>query len=226
MIFKNKKAFIIERFTNHKTNTKSYEDLKGDFIFEATFKLKDTKLKNKEYCVLSREGYNMGIFIQDFNGENFIKWVWWETDENNEQIYNDLFVHRNLDLTILNTIKVIKKDDVFTMYINDELYDTRTIKNKIYDYSDKYVFVGAGNPFCKNNNECWFSGEITDVKVYNTSNEIVEDLFLWYDFKKISNFKVFDKSGNGNHGVIFEPIKLKNKKSKEFNKLGRPAKIV
>ena len=226
MIFKNKKAFVINRYTNHKTNTKSYEDLKGDFIFEATFKLTDTKLKNKEYCVLSREGYNMGIFIQDFNGENFVKWVWWETDEKNEQIYNDLFVHKNLDLTVLNTIKVIKKEDQFIMYINDELYDTRTLKHKIYDYSDKYIFVGAGNPFCKNNNECWFNGEITDVKVYNSSNEIVDDLFLWYDFKKISNFKTFDKSGNGNHGEKYEPVKVKSKKSDEFNKLARPAKIV
>ena len=225
MIFKNKTAFTINRYTNHKTNTKSYNILTDNFIFEATFKLTSKKLKSKEYCVLAREGYNMGIFIQEFDGENYVKWVWWETNEKNEEIYNDIFVHTKLNLSTFNTVKVIKKDNQFIMYVNNELYETRTLIHKLYDYKDKYIFIGAANPFCKNNNQCWFYGNIKDVKIYHSSDEIIDNLYLWFDFEKTSNFKTFDKSGNGNHGEKYETMEEKRRQSEEFNKLGRPAKI-
>ena len=40
MIFKNKKAFFVSRYTNYKTNTKSYELLDSDFIFDGQSLLK------------------------------------------------------------------------------------------------------------------------------------------------------------------------------------------
>jgi hypothetical protein len=167
----------------------------------------------------------MGIFIQEFDGENYIKWVWWETNEKNEEIYNDIFVHTKLNLSTFNTVKVIKKDNQFIMYVNNELYETRTLIHKLYDYKDKYIFIGAANPFCKNNNQCWFYGNIKDVKIYHSSDEIIDNLYLWFDFEKTSNFKTFDKSGNGNHGEKYETMEEKRRQSEEFNKLGRPAKI-
>ena len=47
-----------------------------------------------------------------------------------------------------------------------------------------------------------------------------------HKIKKNTSFKTYDKSGSGNHGNFFESEEIKSEKSVEFNKIGRPAKIV
>ena len=65
--------YIVDRYANSKTNTKSYESLSGDFIFEATFKVDEDSIDlGNESCVLTREG-SMGIFVYNYNDEYFIK---------------------------------------------------------------------------------------------------------------------------------------------------------
>ena len=48
------------------------------------------------------------------------------------------------------------------------------------------------------------------------------DIFL----NSLSKFKTFDKSGNGNHGQLYETEEFVYQKNLEFNKFARPAKIV
>ena len=75
-------------------------------------------------------------------------------------------------------------------------------------------------------NKFWFNGEILEVKIYHNSIETDDDLYLWFDFERNSKFKTFDKSGNGNHGELYETEEFKYEKHIEFNKIARPAKIV
>ena len=131
-----------------------------------------------------------------------------------------------INLNKFNTIRVVKNNDEFIVFLNDSWYFNGKIEGKLYDYSDKVIYIGVANPYCENKNECWFSGEISDVKIYNSSNEIIDDLYLWFDFQNNSNFKTFDKSGNGNHGELYETEEFKYEKHIEFNKLARPAKII
>ena len=223
MIFENEKAYFVKKHTSNNTNTKSYDLLNNNFIFEVTFKcIRDNKLKQKEQFVLGRVGYNMGVVIQD---NNYAKFVWWETNDSGEQIYRDIFLD-DIDIFDTNTIKVIKKNNEFIVYLNNMWYDSYPIEHKLYDYSDKMIYIGVANPYCESGNYLFFNGEIIDVKIYNSSNEIIDDLYLWFDFQNNSNFKTFDKSGNGNHGELFESNKIKIEKNIEFNKIARPAKIV
>lgn len=218
--------YIVDRYANSKTNTKSYESLTDDFIFEATFKVDEDSIDlGNESCVLTREG-SMGIFVFNYNDEYFIKWKWLEVNDEDEDVVNEIMVHTEIGANIYNEVKVIKKDDEFTMYINNRLYTKQKIKYKLYDHKDKYIYVGSGNPNCVNKNYRWFYGNISDVKIYHSSEETFENMFLWFDFKKNTSFKTYDKSGSGNHGNLFESEEIKSEKSVEFNKLGRPAKIV
>jgi hypothetical protein len=223
MIFKNKHAYFVKNNTNNNTNTKNFELLNNDFIIEATFKFEeDTNLIQREYCVVGRVGYTMGIFVDSYKN---IKWEWWETNDDGEQLYRDIYV-TNVDVFNYNTIKVIKEKNSFTLYVNDRKYESVEVNNKLYDYSSSIIYIGASNPYCENNDENWFTGDISDIKIYNSSNETFDDLYLWFDFKINSNFKTFDKSGNGNHGEIFESNEIKKDKNIEYNKFARPPKIV
>jgi len=63
MIINNKKAYFVKNETRNNTNTKKYNLLNDNFIFEASFKfnpIEDTT--QNEFCVIGRTGYNMGIF--------------------------------------------------------------------------------------------------------------------------------------------------------------------
>lgn len=222
MIFENKLAYFVKDKTNNNTNTKSFELLNDDFIIETKFKFLENKnLIQNEYCIIGRVGYTMGLFIDSYRN---IKWVWWETDENGNQIYSDIYI-TGINVFDYNTIKVIKKEKSFTLYVNDKEYDSVSFANELYDYYSKIIYIGVSNPYCENNNECWFTGNISYIKIYNNSDEIVDNLYLWFDFEDNSNFKTFDKSGNGNHGERFESNEIKSKKNIEFNKFARPAKI-
>ena len=84
--------YIVDRYSNSKTNTKSYELLTDDFIFESTFKVDEYSIDlGKESCVLTREG-SMGIFVFNYNDEYFIKWKWLEVNDEDVEIENEIWV--------------------------------------------------------------------------------------------------------------------------------------
>lgn len=223
MRFENKKAYMVKNHTRNKTNTKDYSLLNGDFIFEADFKFESIKDSDQnEFCIVARTGYNMGIFTQ---GNDAIKWCWFEYDDDNDDEikYNDIYVHP-LDNNLRYKVKVIKRNDQFKLYINDKFYESKTI-SRLWDYSNDMIYVGVANPLSEDN-AYWFNGEIYDVKIYNHSVKRKDTLYMWLDFERNTQFKTFDKSGNGNHGEIYESDEFKRLKDIEFNKTARPAKII
>ena len=218
MIFKNKKAYVINRFSDNDLNPESYDLItNNDFIFEATFKLNTNKLKSTDSCIVSREGYNMGIYIYNFNNENFIKWVWWEVDKENNHICKEIFVHKKYILTNITNVKVIKKGAEFTLYVNGELYENKEIEYELFDYSNKLMYVGVSDPNSVNNNG-WFNGEIYDIKIYDSIDENINTLYMWFDFENNDEFKTFDKSGNKNDGNLFSQL-VKRAKKDEIEKI-------
>ena len=225
MKFINELAFLVKNETRNKTNIKNYNLLNDDFIFEATFRVEINKdIINGEYCVVGRTGYNMGIYAQSYlHSDDAIKWCWWELQDG-EYVYKDIFMI--IDLTQIIKIKVIKKENTFTLYCNGEFYETKEIVGQLHDYTNQTIFVGVGNPY---NDQCdlfWFIGDIYEVKIYHNSIESDDNLYLWYDFEKNSHFKTWDKSGNGNHGEIYSSPDLIRNSNDEFNVFARPAKII
>jgi len=213
MIFKNKKAYVVNRYSDNDLNPESYDLItNNNFVLEATFKLNTNKLKTTDSCIISREGYNMGIYIYNFNDENFIKWVWWEVDDKNNYFCNEIFVHKKYDLTNITKVKVIKKDMEFNLYVNGELYETKEIKYDLFDYSNKLMYVGVSDPNSTNNNNGWFNGEIYDIKIYDSIDENINTLYIWFDFENSTDLKILDKSGNKNDGNLFQQLTKKIKK--------------
>jgi len=299
MIFTNKKAYMVKAETRNHTNTKSYNLLNNDFIYEVTYKTEKSAADfTPEQCLMGRTGYNMGIFTQKTSTLNeedsvasSVKWCWFKhvgEEIHYDDIYFGLkdtdnaeytvwwinyikkiapkdidetivmglvnrwaFFYNNLDLqTIKDTeirewainfeklrkesqsyigevvkVKIVKTKHTFTMYINDIFYKEKEC-GKLYDYSNQTIFIGVANPYSFEENKFWFNGEILEVKIYHDSIETDDNLYLWFDFERNSKFKTFDKSGNGNHGELYETEEFKYQKHIEFNKIARPAKIV
>lgn len=316
MIFKDSMAYMVKNETRNNTNTKNYNLLNNNFVFEVTFKPNLHNKEEYESCVLGRTGYCMGIFTHSFSDNQSkhkystptIKWVWFRKDENQNLVYDSIifnssdpskkyfdrwwrkWIKKNspiklekqledslfrkwawLDDTtphILNSkspskeiidtlemediqnselrnwiskiddfkiktaslvteiikVKVIKKNNKFMMYINDIHFMTKNT-GELFDYSDQTIFVGAGNPLIPGIDPSYFNGEIFEVKIYHEDDEDLKNLYLWFDFKKNSQFKTFDKSGNGNHGQIYETNENISKINQEFNQYARPPKI-
>ena len=299
MIIKNKKSFIVKNETRNHTNTKNYNLLNGDFIYEITYKSGMLEeFSSSEQCLMGRTGYNMGIFTQktstlleEDSVSSSVKWCWFKhvgdeihyddiyfglkSDDNknyeewwinyikkiapnviDENVLIGLvarwgFFYNNLQLETIQDkeirewainfenskketgsyisdiikVKIIKTKDKFTMYINDIFYKDKEC-GQLYDYSNQSIFIGVANPYSHEENQFWFSGEIFEVKIYHDSVEKDDNLYLWFDFENNSKFKTFDKSGNGNHGQLYETEQFVYQKNLEFNKFARPAKIV
>lgn len=299
MIITNKKAYYVKNETRNNTNTKKYNLLNGDFIYEATYKPSlEEEFSSDEQCLMGRTGYNMGIFTQKTSTLNeedsvasSVKWCWFKhvgEEIHYDDIYFGLkdtdnadytlwwinyikkiapkdmdettmmglvnrwaFFYNNLDLKYIKDkeirewsinfeklrkesqsyigevvkVKIIKTKHTFTMYINDIFYKEKEC-GKLYDYSNQTIFIGVANPYSFEENKFWFNGEILEVKIYHNSIETDDNLYLWFDFERNSKFKTFDKSGNGNHGELYETEEFKYEKHIEFNKLARPAKII
>jgi len=51
-------------------------------------------------------------------------------------------------------------------------------------------------------------------------------MYINIDFQQNSKFKTFDKSGNGNHGILIEDPKYVNKSIDTFNNVAPKQKII
>ena len=213
----NKTAYYVPNQTKNKTNTKTFEQLEGDFSLYADFKL--TEFVEDESLIVGRVGYHMGLFVQRPNG---IKFAWYTKPYQ----YNDIWVsvddiHKPMKVlvTISETIK---------LYINGKLKVEKE-RGDMESYNDKNIYVGAINPY-GGGLECWFNGDINKICIFDESikefNEDLKSLYLSFDFNQNSKFKTFDNSGNGNHGIYVENPEYTAQSINEFNKIAPGAKII
>ncbi len=213
MIF-NKTSYFIPNKTKNNTNIKDYSSIENDFTIHANFKLID--FIENESCVISKDGYPMGLFLEF---PNIVKFVWYTTGH----IYNDVrFVVD--DIRQIMDIKVTVSEYI-SLYFNDILMDSK-IKGNIVDYSNKKILIGALYPY-NNENEKWFNGEINQIIIYDSSFDYTKkNMYINIDFQQNSKFKTFDKSGNGNHGILIEDPKYINKSIDTFNNVAPKQKII
>lgn len=213
MIF-NKTSYFIPNKTKNNTNIKDYSSIENDFTIHANFKLID--FIENESCVISKDGYPMGLFLEF---PNIVKFVWYTIGH----IYNDVrFVVD--DIRQIMDIKVTVSEYI-SLYFNDILMDSK-IKGNIVDYSNKKILIGALYPY-NNENEKWFNGEINQIIIYDSSFDYTKkNMYINIDFQQNSKFKTFDKSGNGNHGILIEDPEYINKSIDTFNNVAPKQKII
>jgi len=186
------------------------------YIQKNTPKQLDDKLLNgliRRWSLFSNE---YKINSNNINDNEILEWIRKIDDDKNKTgsyITSDI------------TVKIMKKDNEFHMYVNDIFYTSKPTGD-IIDYSDSTICIGVDDPYKEGDNLLWFDGDIYHVKIYETSDDKPEYLYCWLDFERKTQFKIFDNSLNGNHAEIYETEEHRNKINIEFNKLSRPAKIV
>ena len=74
------------------------------------------------------------------------------------------------------------------------------------------MYVGVSDPNSVNNNNGWFNGEIYDIKIYDSIDENINTLYLWFDFENNTDLEILDKSGNKHNGILFQQLTKKVKK--------------
>lgn len=213
MIFSNR-AYQIPIKTNNGTNTKDYSLIFDNHSISIDFILND-QIEN-ESAIFVREGGDMGLYVE---APNSIKFIWKEKSGEINKIQ-----------TIIENIKekynvTININDHIEFYINGTLID-KTIKGSIINCADKKLVIGAEQPY-RESNEKWFSGEILGFTLYEDFvGKTEKNVYINLDFVNNSKFKTFDKSGSGNHGVLFENPKDVEFSITEYNKLGPKQKII
>lgn len=127
------------------------------------------------------------------------------------------FVYTDLNTEIGYDFKcdfqnVVKEDNYFT-FLSDNVHEKTTEKNILNGNLDLVVLYDR----LLETHEINFN--------LKTSEVLQEDsLFSCLDTSEKTNFKIFDNSGNGNHGFISEPVKFKHDKIMDFVSKSRPNK--
>ena len=128
-------------------------------------------------------------------------------------------------ITDIVTVSIQKENSMFKMYVNDIFYFEKEVGD-IVDISDKTICIGIDDPYKDDGDIQYFNGELYNLSIYNDSIRSNHTLYCSFDFKTKTHFKLFDLSKNGNHAELYETQEQIHKKNEEFNKYGRPAKIV
>ena len=208
MIFTNKKAYMVKPETRNHTNTKSYNLLNNDFIYEITYTVEKSAADfTPEQCLMGRTGYNMGIFTQKTSTLNeedsvasSVKWCWFKhvgEEIHYDDIYFGLKDTDNAEYIVwwINYIKKIAPKDIdetivmglvnrWAFFYNN--LDLQTIK-------DKEIREWAIN-FEKLRKESQsYIGEVVKVKIVKTKHTFtmyINDIF----YKEKECGKLYDYS--------------------------------
>lgn len=219
----------VQIYENSKHGTSTKDDVVKTFFNKtfsiyARFKLDKSSFCNAEntYGVFGKQGMHSGVWLRD----NCVVGLVFTQTKNNEvkEIGLPIWIPEE---EYFNEIQVLLQVDTenkkIKLYVNDKEAEA-VLDNPIVDYSQAPFWVGACAPWYTEDLQWFFNGEIYEFAInekflsseevktifenkgFNNiiNSEINESLFCWYEFiiKNFSRFKVFDKSNNGNHGIV------------------------
>jgi len=173
-------------------------DLCDSFEFIVKIKPDLVALKDEKYggYVVGLNGKHLGIQIKDV----FVDGTLWTTtgEKKLTHIYPK-YMHDTFKIHFVcnlkeKYIKIKENQGLFEesiTYFDGEMVD---------EYKDSYLWVGCGYGFgeCPIEDRQYYTGEISYLEIKKDNKTI----FL-SNFKKYTDFKVFDESGNGNHLLKF-----------------------
>lgn len=158
------------------------------------------------YSIFSIPGYDFSISYNSFSRYNFCCF---------DGKKNVLYVNSNIKTNYRTTMCVVfdRYNKKISVYQDGELIGTIIMENPLMNYiQQEYFYLGVGNPN-REDTPNYFKGYIDkfivindiltneDVKTLpnNLSKDVIE---LYYDAKRIENYKLVDLSGNKNFGEI------------------------
>ena len=163
--------------------------LADKFEFKAKFRVDFEKCKGEARGVVMMNGKHLGINVWNdkLNGS-----IWTE-----DGIF-DSYVE--IDDTYLGHIECTficdNKNKQISLIVGDRKTTTDFTGNLVDDYKHSYIWVGCGNGYTHTDNEFknQFFGDIHYLEIKRDDKTIFKS-----NFKKKTDFKVFDESNSGNH---------------------------
>lgn len=202
MITTNKdNVWLIPSFSRNAVSTYRLQELTNDdFEINVRVKMDWTKINENEFKasgIVCLNGLHFGIMcnVSD-NGHTTISGETW-TNHNGKQIQNvcSIKINQN-DWQDWRDIKFVYKKNKYISIQIDEGREIKELSGKLEDYSNSYLWLG-----CCDNHENqpeeykghWF-GQISYLKIIGKGK-----IFAEFDFNQRTRYKIYDKSGNGNH---------------------------
>lgn len=246
----------VQLFETTKHNTSFKDDsiktfFNNTFSIYTRFKLdKSTYVPGNHYGLFAKQGMHSGVWIKD----GFVSGLLFCQDENNNIVEYGTPI-RFPDEELFEEMQIVFQYDIeqhkVKLSVNGQEKELQLEKNhKIVDYSQAPFWIGACAPWYTEDLQWFFSGEIYEFAITEKflsteqinqlfqnkgfenliNSEINESLFCWFEFtiRNFSRFKVFDKSNNGNHGIVpdwhFNEVRAKlqsySKDRKEISEFG------
>ena len=160
--------------------------LADTFEFKVNFMVDMEKCKGKSRGIVMMNGKHLGIHIwnKHLNGS-----VW--TEDGVFDTYQNIS-DKNVECRFICD----NKNKQISLIIGDEKNTTDFTGNLLDDYKHSYIWVGCGNGLKDIEGEFrnHFYGEINFLEIKRDDKIIFQS-----DFKKKTEFKVFDESNSGNH---------------------------
>ncbi len=171
-----------------------------------------------DFNVFTIPGYDFAISYNSFSRYNFCAF-----DVNKNVVFVNSNIKKSYKTNITVTIDTFEK--LIKVYQDGYFIGETTYNIKLHNYNkEPFFYLGVGHPG-RENSEKYFKGHIDSFIVYNevlSENEIFEIsnnkyrglsqnfgnyqsahlIELYYDAKFIKDYKLFDLSGNNNHGEI------------------------
>jgi hypothetical protein len=218
--------FTIQNESNNKTNTKKFTDLVAGYSIRFTGSHNCTK----------KVGY---LYRRNLSTETLII-----SEDKLHFQFQDLGTYHSYIVDDIGNefdffINIDYKRHKFTYFNGDKVvsFDFKPDYPKVVDENNYFTFL-ADNIHEKTTDENLLEGELSRLVIYdrplepheisfNLKRDVVleeEGIYTSLDMETKTNFKIFDNSGNGNHGLISEPVKFKHDKIMDFVSKARPNK--
>lgn len=218
--------FTILNESSNKTNLKKFENLSEGYSIRFTGSYKPTKSVGylyrrnltSETLIISEEKLHFQYyaneqyysFIVDDIGETFDFFI---NLDYNRRKFSYFSNSKNIDYDFeADSIKISSDDNYFT-FLADNIHEKTTEKNILDGELSRLVVYDR--PL-----------ETHEISFNLKRDEVIDEPNIYSHLKldEKTNFKIFDNSGNGNHGIISEPVKFKHDKIMDFVSKARPNK--
>lgn len=215
----------IDSYVKGKNNINLNENLTIFVSFYPKEILCDHTKESDMYTVFSIPGYDFSISYNSFARYGFCSF-----DDQKNVLYINSNIKKNYKTNITITI-----DEKIKMYQDGDFIGEIDKPNNFFPYeNEEFFYIGSGNPN-RQGDPNFYRGYFDKLAIFRkvlSEDEIslinngyditrISDLMLYYDTKKIKDYKLIDLSKNNNDGIIVN-CEIINLKFDEFKVIKIP----
>tara|TARA_R100001163_G_C5023780_1_gene165892 strand:- start:217 stop:858 length:642 start_codon:yes stop_codon:yes gene_type:complete len=190
-------SLFLPNFSRNSVSTFSIKGItKDDFKIKTKVKIDwdNLDMKQRACGIVVLNGMDMGIFCGMYKKQKMIMAQIW-TQGNEKADMEQVWVDINDDRDTFDIEIDYQYQSGLTLKV-DKDSKTLMFKNNIVDYSESFLWVGCcnNNLYVPENLKGNLVGEMYSLQLYSKKDCVAD-----YDFKLMTDYKVYDYSGNANH---------------------------